>query len=190
MRVVVRQGTAGLHESFVELPRAIYADDPLWIPEEDAGLQHAFSVGNPWFESGTAVTMCIPGRARLAVFRQQGRVIEGRQAAWFGFFESTADPGAAAVLLAEAGGWARAQGAEVLYGPIDFDTYGKYRLRTSAEPGGMPFPGEPYNPPYYDELLRRAGFGVAREYVTQIGTIKQRPLEAKRATAGAVGEAG
>ena len=190
MRIVVRQGTAGVHESFAELSRAIYADDPLWIPEEDAQLQRAFSSENPWFASGSAVTMCIAGRARLAVFRQQGRAIEGRQAAWFGFFESTPDPDAAAVLLAEAAVWARAQGAEVLYGPIDFDTYGKYRLRTGAEPGAMPFPGEPYNPPYYAELLERAGFGVAREYVTQIGAIKQRPLEAKRATASAVGEAG
>jgi hypothetical protein len=60
----------------------------------------------------------------------------------------------------------------------------------SAEPEGVPFPGEPYNPGYYSDLLAGAGFTVAREYVTQIGRIKPRPLEAKRAMAHAVAEAG
>jgi hypothetical protein len=134
--------------------------------------------------------MCIPGSARLAVFRQHGCIVEGRQAAWFGYFEAMNDSGCTEMLLAEAATWARAQGAEVLYGPIDFNTFGKYRVRVSAESAGIPFPGEPYNPAYYAELLRSAGFGVAREYVTQIGRIRPRPLEAKRELARAVAEAG
>src|SRR5688572_25447349 len=72
VKVVMREGTAGLGDPFVDLPRVIYADDPLWIPEEADLLRRAFSAANPWFASGSAVTMCIPGRARLAVFRQQG----------------------------------------------------------------------------------------------------------------------
>lgn len=190
MRVVMRDGSAGLHDAFVELPRAVYAADPLWIPEEEAPLRRAFSTANPWFASGSAMTLCIPGCARLAVFRQYGCVIDGQPAAWFGYFESMNDPDCAEMLLAEAATWARARGAEVLYGPIDFDTFGKYRVRVSAEPEGIPFPGEPYNPAYYVELLRNAGFSIAREYVTQIGRIKPRPLEAKREMARAVMEAG
>ena len=142
----MRSGTAGLHDSFVELPHAVYAGDPLWIPEEEAPLRRAFSAANSWFASGSAVTMCIPGRARLAVFRQHGCVVEGRRAAWFGYFEAMNDAGCAEMLLVEAAVWARAQGAEILYGPIDFNTFGKYRVRVSAESNGIPFPGEPYNP--------------------------------------------
>ena len=59
-------------DAFVELPRLVYAGDPLWIPEEEAQLRRAFSCSNPWFASGSAVTLFIPGCARLAVFRQQG----------------------------------------------------------------------------------------------------------------------
>ncbi len=186
----MREGTAGVGDAFVELPRAIYAEDPLWIPEEEESLRQAFSALNPWFTSGSAMTMCIPGRARLAVFRQQGCIVEGRQAAWFGYFEAMNDPDAVEVLLGEAAAWAATRGADALFGPIDFNTFGKYRVRVSAEPDAMPFPGEPYNPPYYDALLRDAGCTVAREYVTQLGAIKARPLEAKRAAARAVADAG
>jgi hypothetical protein len=186
----MRGGGAGLHDAFVELPRAVYAQDPLWIPEEEPQLRRAFSGENPWFASGAAVTMCVPGRARLAVFRQHRCVVDGRPAAWFGYFESMNDPEAASALLGEAAVWARRQGAEVLYGPIDFNTFGKYRVRVSAEAGAIPFPGEPYNPGYYVDLLRSAGLGVAREYVTQIGRIKPRPLEVKREMARTVEAAG
>ena len=186
MKTVGRAGTAGLDDAFVELPRAVYADDPLWIPEEEAELRRAFGGDNAWFGSGTAVTMCIPGRARLAVFRQHGCVIDGQSAAWFGYFESANDPEAVSALLGEAADWARAEGAEVLYGPIDFNTFGRYRIRVGAEPDAMPFPGEPYNPPYYADLLRGAGFTPAREYVTQIGRIRPQPLEAKRAIAASI----
>ena len=190
MRVVMRGGTDGLHDAFVELPRTIYADDPFWIPEEEAPLRRAFSSENPWFASGRAVTLCIPGRARLAVFREDDCLIERAPAAWFGFFEAVDDADAVGLLLDAAGAWARSQGADILYGPIDFTTLGRYRLRVSAESNAVPFPGEPYNPPYYADLLLRAGFGVAREYVTQIGRIKPQPLETKRAVARAVTEAG
>jgi hypothetical protein len=190
VRIIARTGTGGLHDAFVDIPRVVYADDPLWIPEEEPQLRRAFSADNSWFAAGSTMTMCIPGRARLAVFRQHGCMVDGRSAAWFGFFESVDDSECATMLLAEAAAWARAQGADVLYGPIDFNTLGKYRIRVSAEPAGVPFPGEPYNPPYYADLLRRAGLTIAREYVTQIGRIKARPLEAKRAMAYAVEEAG
>ena len=190
MTIVTRNGTAGLHDAFVEITRAVYAADPLWIPEEEGPLRRAFTGANPWFTSGSAVTMCIPGRARLAVFHQHGCIVDGRAAAWFGYFESIDDRESAAMLLARAAEWARAQGAEVLYGPIDFNTFGRYRIRVSAEADAMPFPGEPYNPAYYADLLRGAGFTVAREYVTQIGRIRERPLEAKRELANLVADAG
>ena len=190
MRIMMRSGTSGVHDAFVELPRIVYADDPMWIPEEEPPLRRAFSCANPWFASGSAVTLCIPGYARLAVFRQQGLTIDGEAAAWFGFFESIDDARAATLLLAEAATWARGQGADVLYGPIDFNTFGRYRVRVSAEPDAVPFPGEPYNPAYYAPLLERAGFHVAREYVTQIGRIKPQPLEAQREMVRAVAGAG
>jgi hypothetical protein len=114
-------------------------------------------------------------------------VVDGRPAAFFGYMESDDDGTALDTLLARAQDWARAEGAEMLYGPIDFDTVGRYRLRTSTEgPDAVPFPGEPYGRACYPGLLQRAGFCVARSYVSQISLGALRPDEGKRAAADAL----
>jgi GNAT superfamily N-acetyltransferase len=187
MRVLTRDGRRGLDEAFVALPHVIYADDPLWIPEEEEALRRAFSDGNEWFALGRAVTFSVAGRARLAVFRREDCVVDGRPAACFGYMESVDDGAALDALLALAQDWARAEGAEILYGPIDFDTLGRYRLRTGTErPDAMPFPGEPYGRECYPSLLERARFRVARSYVSQLSLGALRPDEGKRAAADAL----
>jgi GNAT superfamily N-acetyltransferase len=187
MRVLTREGHHGLDDAFVALPHGLYAADPLWIPEEEEPLRRAFSYGNEWFTWGRAMTFCVPGRARLAVFRRDDCVVDGRPAAFFGYMESVDDAVALDALLALAREWARAEGAEILYGPIDFDTFGRYRLRTSAERSdAIPFPGEPYGRECYPALLERAGFCVARRYVSQISLGALRPDEGKRAAADAL----
>jgi hypothetical protein len=172
MRALVRDGTAGVDESFSALPHELHARDPFWIPEEPESVHEAFSPANPWFRSGRAATLCIPGHARLAVFRADGCRVAGRNAAFFGYLESDRDGTALNALFAHAAEWARAAGAETLYGPIDFDSYGRYRLRTGVEAaGGMPFPGEPYNPPWYPRLLARGGFMVVQEYASRMAAV-------------------
>jgi hypothetical protein len=169
MSMLVRDGTAGVDDSFSALAHELHAADPFWIPEEQEPVQQAFSPANPWFRSGRAATLCVPGRARLAVFRADGCRVAGRDTAFFGFLESEPDGTALDALLALAAEWARAAGADMLCGPIDFDSYGRYRLRTGDEAaGGMPFTGEPYNPHYYPRLLARAGFTVVQEYTSRI----------------------
>src|SRR5205807_2349958 len=43
-----------------------------------------------------------------------------------------------------------------------------YRLLLSAEPGALPFPGEPYNPTWYGERLGALGLTLERRYLTQL----------------------
>jgi GNAT superfamily N-acetyltransferase len=189
--VLARNGTDGVDDAFVELPHMLHASDRHWIPEDGDSVRRAFSRENPWFTTGRAATFCIPGRARLAAFRSNDCRVQGKSAAFFGYFESEAYGPAAPLLLDRAGAWAREQGAEMLYGPIDFDTYGRYRLRTSSERGGgSPFPGEPYNPSRYPEILTDAGFSVAQEYITQIATGVVRPDRAQREALHSVTNAG
>jgi GNAT superfamily N-acetyltransferase len=179
-----RDGREGVDDAFVALPHVLYAGDPLWIPEEEAPLRRAFSSENEWFARGRAVTLCVAGHARIAVFRRDDCIVDGRPAAFFGYFESADDGVVAEVLLSKAQEWAREQGADVLYGPIDFDTFGNYRLRTGAEPGdAMPFPGEPYGRPCYAALLERAGFYAACHYVSQLSFGAVRADDGKRSAA-------
>lgn len=173
MKIITRDGPSGVDDAFVELPPLVYADDARWIPEDAGAVRLAFSHENDWFASGKAITLCIPGEARLGVFRASDCRIDDIPVAFFGYWEHRGESTASEALFREARTWAREQGAELLYGPIDFTTHGSYRLLLDAEPKARPFVGEPYNPPSYPPLLESLGFTIARRYITQVST--QRP---------------
>ena len=187
----VCDGAVGVDDAFVELPRLVYANDPDWIPEDVEELRRAFSAVNPWFGEGRgrALALCAPGRARLAVFRQPGCTVAGGAAAFFGYWEEAGDGAGSAALFAAAEECARAEGATVMLGPVNFTTHGSYRLRVDAS-GGTPFPGEPYNPARYPCLLERLGYEPAQWYVTQLGAPHGEPLAAKARRRDAVLDAG
>ena len=164
-----REGGAGLPEGFVELPPQIYASEPMWIPEDPHAVSHAFGPDNPWFRQGEARAFCVPDRARLAVFIDASARVDGRQAAFFGFWETRGDLAVDTALFDAAAEWARARGAQDLYGPINFSTYGHYRLRLAAERDAVTFPDEPFNPAAYPALLKALGFDHDQTYLTQMG---------------------
>jgi GNAT superfamily N-acetyltransferase len=156
-----------LPDGFLELPPIVYADDPNWIPEDPRAVAGLFSDRNPWFQVGDADTFCIPGRVRAAVFCQRNLVIDGKRAAFFGFWETTGDAAAEAQVMAQVEAFARKSGAEILYGPIQFATALGYRVLTEHEPAAIPFQGEPWTPLGYGAGLERLGLAVHRRYLTQ-----------------------
>lgn len=151
-----------LPEAFVALPALVYAGDGAWLGEDSAALREQFGANNPWFEKGRAWLGVVPGVARLAGFCQD-QVVDGERVAFFGFWEGLEDLAAHRQLFDALADWAREQGATRLYGPINFSTFGAYRLRLDAFEHGA-FPGEPWNPPYYAALLEALGFGVRYRY--------------------------
>lgn len=154
--------SAELPEAFVALPAQVYADDPHWLGEDPAALRAQFSAANPWFDQGRAWLGVVPGVARLAGFCQ-GQVVDGERVAFFGFWEGVDDLAAHRRLFDGLAAWARAQGATRLYGPINFTTFGAYRLRLDAFEHGA-FPGEPWNAPWYASLLDMLGFELRYRY--------------------------
>lgn len=167
--IIERNGPDGVPDDFLDIPAVVYRDDPMWIPEEPEVVASAFTDANPWFASAAACTVCIPGVARAAAFRDPRLTIDGRPAAFFGYFESAGAVSDDLRVMRRVEAWARDRGAEVLVGPVDFTTLGRYRIRLSAEPGAITFPGEPYNPPEYPARLQALGFRLYQQYLTQVG---------------------
>ncbi len=80
-----------------------------------------------------------------------------------GFFEAANNPNAVHDLLRQAAEWLRERGATSVIGPMDGDTW--YRYRVNLGPYDQPpFLLEPVNPPYYDALWRWAGFVPIERY--------------------------
>ncbi len=80
-----------------------------------------------------------------------------------GFFEAQPRADAAHAMFAAATAWLRARGAGRIVGPMDGDTWHRYRVNAGPfiRP---PFPLEPWNPPYYRELWEGAGFTPVESY--------------------------
>jgi ribosomal protein S18 acetylase RimI-like enzyme len=166
--VIAREAHEGVPAGFVEVAQAVYRDDPRWIPEDPEDVRSAFSRANPWFDGRGALALCIPGKARAAVFHDPAMILDGGPAAFFGYWESTGDASAEDRLMTAIRAFARERGARRVYGPIQFSTAHTYRLRLTVEPDGAPFLGEPYNAPSYPDALQALGFRVRERYVTQL----------------------
>ncbi|NNM52251.1 MAG: hypothetical protein HKM02_08505 [Pseudomonadales bacterium] len=168
-----------LPADFLDLPAQIYAEDPYWLGEDSASVQQAFSVANTWFEQGHAWVGLIPHQARLAGFILPGQLIQGEQAAFFGYWETMNVPEANATLFNALKTWAEAKGAKKIYGPINFTTYGAYRVRLDAFEAGA-FPGEPWNPPYYAELMQSLGLTSCYRYLSTFTSVEDTVVNVRK----------
>ena len=148
---------------FDAVAAAVYAQDPQWLPEGSVAAD--FAPVRAYAQAEAVRLWWLPGRARLAGFFSAEPQIRGEKAAFFGYWEGQDDVAAHAALFGAFEAWARQQGAQRVYGPLNFTTYGRYRLR--LDEAGSPFPDEPYNPAYYPRLLQGLGYTLAEAYLSQ-----------------------
>lgn len=157
-------------EEFLDLPSRVYAGDRRWCAPSRAGvesrLRRLAATGElaAWVERDAAGKVV----ARVATrARPEWRDPRGRPYGVVGWFEALAEPrDAGASALDAATAWLAARGARFAYGPIDGDTWHRYRFNVGpSEP--EPFLLEPYNPPRYPELWRRRGFALVESYFSK-----------------------
>jgi GNAT superfamily N-acetyltransferase len=156
-----------LPKGFLDLDALVYKDYPHTIPEDTAALEAQFGSRNPFFATGSAFADALAGEARLSAFvspdfRWQG---EG-DVAWFGHWETVNDAAPNRVLFARMAQWLRDRGVRKVLGPVNFNTFGRYRLLHGATPETKQFQGEPFNPAYYVPLLEELGFKPALHYTS------------------------
>lgn len=80
-----------------------------------------------------------------------------------GFFEAAPDVDVNRTLFQPATDWLRAHGAGAIVGPMDGDTWHRYRVNVGPL-DRPPFPLEPWNPPYYRQMWEAAGFQSIETY--------------------------
>jgi GNAT superfamily N-acetyltransferase len=130
---------------------------------------------NPFFEHAEAEYFIaerdheVVGRI-AAISNRLHNETHGDGVGFFGFFESVDDQDVANTLLEAAATWCRARGHDVLRGPTSFSVNDECGLLVQ----GFETPPTlmmPHNPPYYVDLVERAGFVKAKDlWVYQGGT--------------------
>lgn len=158
-------------DEFLRLPFAIYRRDPLWVPPVIGEVRRTLDPErNPYFANAT-LRLFVGYRserpvARAAVIINSAHQMAfGVRSAFFGFFESENDEEAVRRLFGEAETYCRARRVEVLEGPFNPHHYSELGLQIDGF-GTAPSFFQPHNPPYYDELLEKAGFRISARFQT------------------------
>jgi GNAT superfamily N-acetyltransferase len=164
---IVRASTRALVDVFVELPYAMYARDPHWVPPLRRDERRRLARGrNPFLDHADMELWVAFARGepcgRIAAIEDRAHnEFHHERAAWFGFFEA-ADAETARALLDRAEAWSRARGCTALRGPVN---------PSLNESAGLLVEGfdddpcllMPYNPPQYADFVEGAGYGKAKD---------------------------
>jgi hypothetical protein len=153
-------------EGFLRLPAAVYRRDPHYnaAPRADAEA----SLERPGVARALiALVDGEPVARGVARLSPALRDDAGRPYGTLGSFEALDGQGeAVAELFREAVSWLRGAGAGAILGPMDGDTWHRYRLNVG--PWDVPpFLMEPYNPPYYEPLWTANGFAPLERYFSK-----------------------
>lgn len=150
--------------TFLNLPEALYADDPNYVPPLRLDLKYQFNKRkNPFFRHGDA-TVFIASRGKnvvgsiAALHNQLYNDFHHEKTGFFSYFECVNDQDTANQLFAAAEEWLHRRGLKQMIGPLSFST-------ETVSPGLL-IKGFQYPPfllmahalPYYKELVEGAGF--------------------------------
>lgn len=147
------------------MPDAIYASQPPGTAPVRASIER--NLTRIEFATGQRVTVALDGATPVGrIVARVSPVLKdeaGAPIGMLGFFESRNDAATARQLFDDATSWLRATGAGRIVGPMDGDTWHRYRVNVGpfTRP---PFPLEPWNPAWYGELWQRNGFSPLETY--------------------------
>lgn len=165
--------TAKRLKQFIDLPFRLYADDPQWVAPLRSDMKRILSPQhNPFFreaqiehflaldDQGQAqgrVSVCIHAAYNLRF---------GDEHVFFGFFEVAPDPAVTRALFDAVSKWARARGKSRLLGPYSYTSTQDAALLLENIDGRPPTLLQTYNPLWYADALKQAGFDLAFTFST------------------------
>jgi GNAT superfamily N-acetyltransferase len=154
--------------AFIDLPFRLHANHPLWVPplklERRLFLSRRM---NAFFSHGEAEYFIavrdgtVVGRISAHVNHAFNEYREVRWG-WFGFLEFERDPEVLQALLDAASDWLRERGQERMVGPASFAMNDESGIVVEGHEL-RPMILQPWNPPYYAELLEDAGMTKAMD---------------------------
>ena len=156
---------------FVDLPHRLFAEEPRWAPpglRRDA-IRQLDRERHPFYEHSDAAFFLAErdGRPVGRIAALENRLFNrhhGSRTGFFGHFDSVDDRTVSDPLFEAALGWMRTHRLDSAFGPR-----GVSGIDGSLLVDGFEHPavlGVPWTPPHYVDLVRAAGFDVAKRYVS------------------------
>lgn len=152
-------------EMFLSLPGIVYKGDKNYIPERKnetvSWLLYTHKcVGFLKQQNMIVLLDDVPVARGIAFINDIGKFGS------IGFFEYLDDPQAVMLLADGATTFFKEHGIGKIYAPMNGSIWSSYRLMTKGFED-RPFLGEPYNKPYYGNLLTKCGYKIVKTWETQ-----------------------
>ena len=170
--------------AFVELPFAIYGNDPHWVPQLRIAVKELLDrEKHPFYANAEAEFFLayrdgkVVGRVAAVLDRNHNR-FHDEKAGFFGFFDCVNDVEVARALLQTARAWTRDRGAEFLRGPVSPSTNYECGMLIDGF-DSSPMVMMTYNPRYYPELMDKIGLRKAKDlyaYLSNANTIDMKKI--------------
>jgi GNAT superfamily N-acetyltransferase len=171
MTVGIERWTPSRQEDFLSIGDRVYENHASYIASGKESVLR--SLNRPEFRDAQAMFMVSADRPPFArVMARVSPVLcdgDKHPLGMLSFFEATDDTQAVGDMFSGAFAWLRRRGVKTVVGPIDGDTWHKYRLNLGPF-DSPPFLMEPYNPPYYPGLWQATGFTVLESYYSKVVT--------------------
>ena len=171
---------------FLEMPKALYADDPNWVPPLLFERLHHLDVRkNPYFDHAEAAywVACRDGRLVGRISAQADRAhldLHDAATGHFGFLEAEDDPDVFRILLATAEDWLRQRNLTRALGPFSLSINDESGLLIEG------FETPPYlmmghARPYYAHRLEQQGYTKAKDLIAYAYDLSTEPPATIRA---------
>lgn len=153
---------------FIDLPWAIYREDPHWVPPLKRDVRAAFDPTKHPFHlhSEAQPYLAVRGRdvvGRICAIRNRNHeALHEETVGFFGWFECVDDSEVAEALFDAARGWLRERGLTAMRGPASFSTNEITGLLVDGE-AGPPALLLAHNPLWYPALLEGCGLRKVKD---------------------------
>jgi GNAT superfamily N-acetyltransferase len=168
--------SAAQRRRFVELPWAIYRDDPHWIPPLRGNLVRMLDYTHSPFYADAEIRTFLAtrggrdvGRIAAIVNHAHNRRYAERRG-FFGFFECEDDVATATALFTAAETWLASQGMTAMRGPTNPSMNHECGLLVDGFHESPTFMNT-YNPSWYGSLFDRCGFRRAHDLYAFSGSL-------------------
>lgn len=169
----IEVGDKRSEEMFLDIPEALFHDDPCWIPAVRPEISGIFDPSiNPYFRHGVAKRWIVVNNSgevlgRIAAFINFEKMYdENKKVGCIGFFDCVNNPETAFLLFDTAIKWLVEHYQVVAVdGPVNFGENDKYWGLLIKGFTSVSY-GMNYNPPYYRDFFEGYGFKIQYKQLT------------------------
>ena len=157
-------------KQFIEFPFQLYNDIPQWVPPFKSDIRKIFNPEHAFYNYGEAGFFIVSdgekvlGRLGVANNHRYNDFHKSKTA-FFYYFETIEDPIVVEALFSRGFEWAKSQGLDHVLGPKGLTVLDGFGMLVDGFEHQGVF-GQPYNLPYYPELIERLGFTKVKDVYT------------------------